>query len=260
MKRFLVLSACIVLCSSLVARAELMNVLTVGDPANNFGLAAGTSLGTIDAVRTIGISSGVDRLLLNIGPLLSLAAGGTGPNPEGITIVEGNWTASAPGGLRVTTGAISYDGGMGSPDWGAETRRGPSAGRDAYTSFVNLDSKIGTLNMVDGKYYKAGVVMFDRTGTWTSAGWTGVASNNLRGSWFTEGTPLSMNAGTGLTYLGAMFVPTGGSVSYLGKIGYTAGGGRVFNVTIGEVPEPSTLVLLGMGLMGLVCYAWRKRK
>ena len=29
---------------------------------------------------------------------------------------------------------------------------------------------------------------------------------------------------------------------------------------ITTVPEPGTLMLLGSGLMGLLCYAWRKRK
>lgn len=45
----------------------------------------------------------------------------------------------------------------------------------------------------------------------------------------------------------------------------TAGGGRIAfdNVrmeTQGVVPEPGTLVLLASGLMGLLAYAWRKRK
>ena len=33
-----------------------------------------------------------------------------------------------------------------------------------------------------------------------------------------------------------------------------------FSVGVGVVPEPSTLVLLAAGLLGLACYAWRKRK
>jgi hypothetical protein len=36
--------------------------------------------------------------------------------------------------------------------------------------------------------------------------------------------------------------------------------GFVDNVALGEVPEPSTIMLLATGLVGLLAYAWRKRR
>ena len=40
----------------------------------------------------------------------------------------------------------------------------------------------------------------------------------------------------------------------------TVFGPRLNGFTISSIPEPSTLVLLATGLIGLLCYAWRKRK
>jgi len=36
--------------------------------------------------------------------------------------------------------------------------------------------------------------------------------------------------------------------------------GEIDNLSVSQVPEPGTLVLLGTGLLGLLAYAWRKRK
>jgi hypothetical protein len=35
---------------------------------------------------------------------------------------------------------------------------------------------------------------------------------------------------------------------------------NIDNITVGTIPEPSVIVLLASGLIGLLCYAWRKRK
>ena len=47
----------------------------------------------------------------------------------------------------------------------------------------------------------------------------------------------------------------GGDASHAGDINALLN----FSVTLGPVPEPSTLVLVFMGLLGLLAYAWRKR-
>jgi hypothetical protein len=45
---------------------------------------------------------------------------------------------------------------------------------------------------------------------------------------------------------------TVGNTGTYGNAGFAA-------LAVSQVPEPGTLVLIGTGLMGLVCYAWRKR-
>ncbi len=60
------------------------------------------------------------------------------------------------------------------------------------------------------------------------------------------------------TYLG----PGGGGVPNITAVGLGIGGKycQVDNFSLTVVPEPSSLALLVAGLVGLLCYAWRKRK
>jgi hypothetical protein len=68
---------------------------------------------------------------------------------------------------------------------------------------------------------------------------------------YTQDPPPAFSA-TALFSLGA----------YAGQAGGTPNkfGGLLTNVTIESIPEPGTIVLLATGLMGLLAYAWRKRK
>jgi len=43
-------------------------------------------------------------------------------------------------------------------------------------------------------------------------------------------------------------------------VAYSNTGNRLDNINVTQVPEPSTLALLTAGLVGLLAYAWRKRK
>ena len=49
------------------------------------------------------------------------------------------------------------------------------------------------------------------------------------------------------------YVEMGGSHGLIGTMDN-------FRLTVDAIPEPSMLVLLGSGLVGLLCYAWRKRR
>ena len=310
MKRFLILGACILLCSSLVARADILSVLTVGDAASNYGLPAGTSLGTVEVTRTASTTAGYDKLVYK---LLTFA----GPASGGIFIVEGTWTpvnaitrVPIANGIRVSRGYLSTDDGEGTygvnpPEWGMETRKGTS--RDSNTSWINLDGSIGALSvtthtwphnpppgypvyptelypdpdrqtLLGGHYYTQpdpfyqqpslySLEAFSRTGTWDPAlGFSGNDSDYLKGIWMTMGAAIALGqnlgtfyvtTGADLNFTGLGDIGPGGVICHSGRLGYS-GPAEGYNVRF--TPEPSTFVLLGMAGLGLLAYAWRRRR
>ncbi len=86
---------------------------------------------------------------------------------------------------------------------------------------------------------------------------------------FTVGTTQTVtNSGTAFsgfvfgrnyTLFSGVAADAGGTIS--GSISAATGGAFNGFQVVGEmIPEPSTIVLLATGLIGLLCYAWRKRK
>jgi hypothetical protein len=57
-----------------------------------------------------------------------------------------------------------------------------------------------------------------------------------------------------------IFTPAGGVMSFYSKEATTSSYRPYLEVTYTAAPEPGTLVLLGIGLLGLLAYAWRKRR
>ncbi|MBU4271654.1 MAG: PEP-CTERM sorting domain-containing protein [Planctomycetes bacterium] len=82
--------------------------------------------------------------------------------------------------------------------------------------------------------------------------------------WNTAGVGVEVrdSGGTLLYTIQSTVSPTGPLGFSLLAGSYEAGAALVNfdSVTVTVIPEPSTLALLATGLLGLLCYAWRKRK
>ncbi len=196
------------------------------------------------------IQSGSANLSTDLGESVTIASAGSYVKPTVLTIsaslYEGNLTADTP--PEATTG----------PGLGFYSSQG--GGGSGWNNFTGLFlNPNGNLELVSPQHI--GVAGDAYVGVWNSAIYhtlsytvdtvAGAISNVVL-----DGTSYSFPATT--IFAGASATQYAGFCVESTTAGRT---GSVENFVVsGPVPEPSTLLLLATGLLGLLAYAWRKRK
>jgi len=246
----MILGVCIVLCGAMAAQAELVNV-TYG---------ATTYAGAISYTRTSNVMSGIDMIqvyfasngieIMDPGQKLQLFEGNfaTFYSADNINVLSG-----PAGTLRTAEGVQSqatrgntppFDP-QGDGDWISYTNRTYRTTDliPNFYSFVNFPTSTGSLTP---------------TSLWVET------ASSLAGSWYTSsnGTKLGDNGLIAQLYVGTKDGVTFTGTSGWGGWGFSGSGNLHGNFTIPAqtTPEPSTLLLAASGLIGLLCYAWRKRR
>jgi len=247
MKRLLLLSVCLLLAVAVSAQASFIGQTVTEQDGPVTVSAAVTSY-----------SSTLDLVKINITGITGIS--------QYISALEGVWTAVG-GGIALNTAASQPD--IGDP-WNLYTVQGQDTA-PAPQSWINETSDDNALSNGNPAYLgtslgtdsNSGVPLFASfadgyfsTGTASMPRGTGSSSKTLFATLYVQDTVTSLSFGD------EGVGPNGTFPSQVFIFNDTMARNEHF--TIGAValstPEPSTMLLLASGLMGLLCYAWRKRK
>jgi hypothetical protein len=186
-----------------------------------------------------------------------------------ISAIEGTWSASGSvtnaGAFYIPVGDIDHH-------WKTYT---PETAYRTGTPIYNEDEQIigYTYAVNNNSVVNLSGVVANATWARTQAGTSTVRYSEFSGGWYTDDfihnvVPQTIGAdvdGDGLNenvLASLRILHTTDTVTFEGKCTVNPTGGHIDPVefTVSTVPEPGTLVLFGSGLLGLIAYAWRKRK
>jgi len=236
---------CVVLLGfAVAANADTFALSSSGGDFGHFNFTAYVN-------RTVNyVSSGYDRLQIRISSMNGADAGNL------LEANEGTWSISGYTGFEMASDSAvaAYNSDQGTAKvWGAWTANATpnpaltNYGQSTtYLSNINFDSIVGNDWISPLGPYRSG---------------SGEIFSSFFGGWYTSA--LASYLGTGNT-IATLYVPTGGtptpgSLLFSGTFSFNDGN-NAERSNLYFVPEPGTLALLGAGLIGLLAYAWRKRK
>jgi hypothetical protein len=204
---------------------------------------------TSQIVDTVGWKPGFDRLQLTILSLTDIAAGSSIPSMEGSFVITGS-TFDCANPAYIADFNSDNSTSFGIPDF-LSSNQGTTAATNLAT--YGQTPTVGPLSFVN--------LPPNASKTFSEDGGSGQAYTGFTGGWFTSGAGL-VNGNIMATFIVPTgWNPTANPITFEGPIGFDYGGGHTQNAELlTTTPEPATLVLLVSGLVGLLAYAWRKRK